>query len=247
MKTASHSGDIGDIIYALPVMRELGPVKLYITNRSNTRQNLLHDDKWSVLQKLLEAQSYIDEVIQDNSVKADYDFDKFRPLFFTAMKRDYVRAKFVNLTSWQCIPFAVNPSCQEKAWIEVEPNPVSKYVFNRSPRYHNPDFPWQLVYDAFAKDAVFLGLPEEYTDFVNNFGPLPFLETPDLFDAARIIKGSEWFFGNQSCLNAIAEAMKHNSVQEVWMRNPNCLFGRPNVRHGVNFETTKKAIEEIKQ
>lgn len=251
-KVFSHSGDLGDIIYFLPVMRELGGGELMITKLRQmpirTRQNLLEDGKWGVLKRLLESQDYVSKVYPVDSAKrkADYNADLFRPLFLRAMQERYQESRGVNLVTWQCIPHKIDPVCQEKQWLQVEPNNVAKYVFNRTNRYINPSFPWKEVYEELGKDAVFLGTEEEYTEFTRAIGPLPFMETVDLIEAAQIIRGSECFIGNQSCLYAIAEGMKHDALLEVWLTNPNCLFKRDNVAHGSNYQTTMAAVERIK-
>ena len=63
LKSFSHSGDLGDIVYFLPVMRAMGG-KLKITRADPagppTRQNLLENRAWKTLQELLEYQEYVE-------------------------------------------------------------------------------------------------------------------------------------------------------------------------------------------
>lgn len=248
-RSFSHSGDLGDIIYFLPVMRALGGGQLRITRVQTgaipTRCNLLADDRWRTLVALLESQDYIDSVTPADTHDADVDGDAFREPFHTALRERHDGARDVNLVTWQAWAHQVEPSCQNTPWLTVTPNPVARYVFNRTARYTNPDFPWPAVHESLGAEAVFLGSREEHQQFVSSVGDVRYVETGNLLQAAEIIRGSEWFVGNQSCLYAVAEGMKHNALLEVWEGNPNCLFERDNVFHGWDRETTLAALAAI--
>jgi hypothetical protein len=58
-----------------------------------------------------------------------------------------------------------------------------------------------------------------------------FAATKNLLDVARLIAGSELFIGNQSSAGAVAEGLKHRSIQEVSLAIPDCIFKRPSVQH----------------
>lgn len=245
----SHSGDLGDIIYFLPVMRALGGGQLRITRTQAgaipTRCDLLADGRWRLLKELLEYQDYVDSVEPSDTHDADIDGDAFREPFHTALRERYDEARDVNLVTWQAWAHQVDPSCEKTPWLAVTPNPVSRYVFNRTTRYTNPDFPWHAVHASLGAEAVFLGSREEHELFVASVGDVRYVATDTLLQAAEIIRGSEWFVGNQSCLYALAEGMKHNAVLEVWEGNPNCLFERDNVFHGRDRQTTLEALASI--
>jgi hypothetical protein len=250
-KVFSHSGDLGDIIYFLPVMRAMGGGTLKITAVKPasvpTRQNLLENDAWQALRELLESQGYVDAVEPSSIHDADVDGDAYREPFHTALRENYEEAKEVSLVTWQAWAHGVDPACQNKCWLAIEPNRIARYVFNRTSRYTNPDFAWAAVYDALGKEAVFLGTSDEHQEFVRAVGYVLHVETANLMQAARIIRGSEYFVGNQSCLYAIAEGMKHNALLEVWLDNPNCLFQRENVFHGYDHQTTLYAIRMMEE
>ena len=245
----SHSGDLGDIIYFLPVMRALGGGHLGITRVRTgavpTRRDLLENDLWRMLKTLLESQDYIDSVEPLDTRGTEVDGDAFREPFHTALRERFDEARDVNLVTWQAWAHDVDPSCQKTPWLTVAPNPVSRYVFNRTDRYTNPDFAWDAVYESMSAETVFLGSKEEYELFVSAVGDVPYVETGTLLQAAEIIRGSECFVGNQSCLYAIAEGMKHRALLEVWPGNPNCLFERDNVFHGWDRQTTLEALSTI--
>jgi hypothetical protein len=106
-------------------------------------------------------------------------------------------------------------------------------VIHRSPRYHNPLFPWKEVLEKYAGSVLMIGTHEEHEDLVSETGRKDVLhyETIDLLHAAAVIAGSSLFIGNQSCCFAIAEGLKHNAIQETWVEGPDCIFRRQNVRH----------------
>ena len=83
--------------------------------------------------------------------------------------------------------------------------------------------PW----DKYARDAVFVGLPDEHAAFCREVGPVTQYPTDDLLQVARVIAGAKLFVGNQSSPRAIAEGLKKPVVQEIFMHDPNCCFNRP--------------------
>jgi hypothetical protein len=97
--------------------------------------------------------------------------------------------------------------------------------------------------EAHRHESCFIGLQEEHLAFVEAFGEVPYLPTADLLEAARVIRGSRLFIGNQSCCFAICEGMKHPAVLEVWRSYPNCCIERDNVVHGVGAHAFEDSQE----
>src|SRR5262249_29705567 len=155
------------------------------------------------LKALLEDQDYVDSVGPSDTHDAEVDGDAFREPFHTALRERYDEARAVNLVTWQAWAHGVDPSCQKTPWLAVAPNPVARYVFNRTARYTNPEFAWDAVYESLGPDAVFLGSRDEHQQFVSSVGDVRHVETDTLLQAAEIIRGSECFVGNQSCLYAL--------------------------------------------
>jgi len=110
-------------------------------------------------------------------------------------------------------------------WIKVEADPLTKgrVIFNRSPRYRNKRFPWQLIVDKYKGDALFVGTNEEYEDFVYCFGKVERYYTKNCHDVARAISGSRLFVGNQSSAFWIAAALMKPLIQEVFPPAPNSI------------------------
>lgn len=229
--TFIHSGDAGDTIYALPVIKWLAPAgaNLILGNKQKVRCN--YSQKWADnIMPLLRLQSYIRDVwLQRPDDEWTHDMDPFRALVFNKHRRGK------NLTSYVCDVFGVPYQCAAAAWLKVD-YPVHvegcPVVVNKTPRYANPNFPWKRVYDTYRGRMVFVGMEDEWRSFCSALGPLPYCPTETTLDLARMIAGCRLFIGNQSLAYAIAEGLKQNTVQETYPRIPDCMFGRHNAIMG---------------
>lgn len=240
--TFRHAGDLGDIIYSLPVLRSLcngQPSVLLIEAAPYTRVRLT-PDKWCGIDHLIRAQPYIADVRAHNGEAPTFNLNDFRQRMFTLLKMHGVH-KEKHLTHWMCEVHGVDPNVLLTQWLEVEPIKVARVVFARSgagrdPRYvyQNPAFPWHRVWAKYGKEAVFVGTAHEHELFCATCGDVPRVETETLLEAAQVIAGCELFVGNQTCTHAIAEGLKKRIILEVWPGGPNCLVYRPGVTHGLD-------------
>jgi len=230
-----HSGDIGDLIYALPAMRAkaTGQVGIILARRSKVRHPW--DEPWvENARPLLEAQPYISHVwfndTDDQRTKIwDHDVDPFRPYLI----RNYHWGS--TIADYVAIILGVDKQCSREPWIEVDhPTYVDgrPVVISRSLRYRNKNFPWKRVYEAYKKAAVFVGTEQEHAAFTGLYGKIPMAVTPTLMDLARLISGCRLFIGNQSLPYAIAEGLKHTTIQEPSPKIPDCMWLRPNASFG---------------
>ena len=119
-------------------------------------------------------------------------------------------------------------------WLfNVDPSPRSKgrVVINRTGRYRNPVFPWTEIVAHYRNKLLFVGLKHEWREFIGHHGYVEFVPTDNMLEVAQLIQGSDLFIGNQSCANAICEGLKHDSIQEVCLEFPDCVYVRPNARY----------------
>lgn len=237
-KVFFHSGDFGDIIYALPTIRALGGGKLIIgpSTRWKTRLKMTQEHV-EMLQPLLRLQPYIHgvEFWIDPPSDIDIDLNQFRE--YLMVEADNIRkgAQRMNLAEIQLYTFKLPLKESEQAWLMVDKSetiPDRPVLIHRSPRWRNFDFPWPKVMKRHAHHACFVGLESEYSAFVNDYGFLPYRATSHLLELARLISGCRLYIGNQSLPYAICEGLKKNSLLEVWPEGPNCIFKRKNVIHG---------------
>lgn len=236
MLTFRHFGDLGDIIYALPVIKAMKGGVLMIEASTMARQYLTRD-KWCGIDILLKAQPYIQDVIEWDGRRPNVNLNDFRARLFPSVSRGMDIDKA--LVDWILDTHQVPRSAKDEAWLNVEPLPLRRVIFNRTGPgrapmyvYQNPEFPWHYVWEKYHKDAAFIGSPLEYEVFCAVCGEVPYIETANLYEAARVIAGADLFVGNQSVCHAIAEGLKKRIVLEVWKQGPNCLHFREGVIHG---------------
>lgn len=240
MITVRHAGDLGDILYSLPVARTLAtgrPIAFLIEAASYTRQQLIPPN-WCGIDELLMRQPYICAVRpwhQGESV--NYNLNDFRARLFQSLKHGIGKDK--HLIHWMCEAHGVPHSCADAPWLEAEPDPVARVVFSRAGAgrpahqvYQNPAFPWHFVWEKYHKDAIFIGTEHEHELFSCTCGRVAHYKTKGLYEAARVIAGCDLFVGNQTATHAIAEGMKKRILLEVWPEGANCLVHRPGVTHG---------------
>lgn len=220
---------MGDILYLCPSMKlvaeETGsPVVLYCRNGLRPHDPIT--ERLVLIRRLLQSQDYIEAVRAWDGEEVDYDACFFRddglPFGETLARR-------------QALWLKLSPDFTQP-WLKVTPDPWSPIVINRTARYNNSFFPWRELVEAFRHEMLFLGHPQEYQSFCDLYGTIGYLPTTDLFEAAKVIAGSELFIGNQSSCNAIAEGLKHRLIQETDLSSPDCIYPRENAIHCHNGE-----------
>lgn len=214
MKTFGVTGDLGDVIFCLPAIRELGGGEVYFYNHKGTREPMTAK-RTALVKKLLEYQSYIDKAeFVETDPTCDYDFADFRESYKLGKSLAEMQADWVG----------VKPDFS-KPWLKVpKQKPQDIVVINRSVRYRNGRWHWSEIMNKVGKKCVFVGLPSEHQDFEQHFGPVTYQPTKDFYEVAKLISSAKGFIGNQSCCNAIAEGLK---VYKYLERNPgncDCLF-----------------------
>ena len=221
-----HSGDLGDIVYALPSMRTLcerdgSKAFLYLGDRDWTRS------RWSpsllsVIEPFLISQDFIEEVIllPRNEIPAIpfTDFSCFRNGGYLLGDSIYERQR-----RWVQADADISGP-----WLQSDRLISRKILINRTSRWHGIGFPWKELLARFPTQAVFIGLGQEHEAFVQEFGEIPFVPTKNLLEAARLISGCSFFIGNQSVLGAIANGFFTPQLTEVCLYAPDCFLPREN-------------------
>lgn len=221
-----HSGDAGDLIYSLPAIKALKGADVLYLNIDNPNRCTLQDgsvtlftkEKIKTLVPLLEVINYIKEIkIYTNEV-INYNLDIFRTFVLerTNICRAYLKA--LNL----------DENLRNETWLKINSKPSEEVVISRSLRYRNPRVDWDKIYRFVVNRCAFVGTKEEHKDFEEKIGKIKFLKANNLLQVAEYIAGCNIFIGNQSAPYAIAEGLKKNSIQEVCLFCPNCIFDRPN-------------------
>lgn len=235
-----HSGDAGDVIYGLAVMKAMGGGVLFLSPDNhypyprNTRwiQSGGRFDWVANLAPLLESQDYVWSVKYTHKLpfSCSVDMNRFREFY-----------RGTNPYNWRSLfdlhQLACGTSWSEKRpWIRIEEPitiPDRPIVVNRTARYHNDRFPWAQFTREHGGKMVFVGTEEEYKQFWWEYKCPQVIHRPtgNMLDVARIVAGGKMFMGNQSSPLAIALAVGQNVMVETWAGNANCMLKRDNAIH----------------
>jgi hypothetical protein len=217
----SHSGNAGDVIYALPTieaMRKMtnARIELYLRlgqplvlsgyNTHPLGNVMLNERMAEMLIKLLEPQPYIDFIGIHTDQLIDIDLDYFRAGGIPLDKG--------NIARWCSYLTGVNPILY-KSWLTVEPDPAyaDTIVMARSERYRNYTINYKFM-NKYA-NIVFIGVESEYNDIKKTLPGIKWVQVDDFMQMARIIKGAKFFIGNQSFPFSIAEGLKVPRILET--------------------------------
>lgn len=228
--TFVHGGDIGDLVYALPTVRELGGGTL-IMSPCKTREPMT-EGKAAKIAPLLELQPYIKCTgFEANPPPSAYNFNTFR---------DFMK-KGKSLALVQSELFGKNGHTTKEAWLRVDhPVRVADYdvIIHRSTRYQNPAFNWKAVVKKYGKRALMVGLEQEHSIFTKAFGKVEYHRTGDFLELARVIAGAKLFIGNQSAPYSIAEGLKVPAILESCPTALDCQFERPDLQNDPSGKVT---------
>lgn len=226
-RTFYHSGDIGDVIYALPTIRALGGGILYLGPVVNQPHGVhprigITAEICKNLRGLLEAQSYIHQVVfAPSPPTVDHDLNKFR-LYWKGFFKSDLEALWARKRWFKTYPLAwIHAAAfgvdfdESQPWLSVQKNGCHKtIIIARSERARGKAFPWRAIVKRIGPDSAFVGTPKEHRDFCNRFGRVEFLPTPTLLDLAVVLAGAELFIGNTSAPLAMAQGMGKQRIVE---------------------------------
>jgi len=234
--TFYHSGDFGDVIYALPTIRALGGGHLFIgpNTRYATRLKMT-PEVVEIIAPILRLQPYVYSVQFSPQIKTTYDLNRFRDYLMlepTLLSRGEKR---LNLAEAHLLTFRLPLDECYRPWLvtdKPEIIPDRPVLMHRSARWRSTTFPWAAVMKEHGEHAAFVGLEQEYLDFVKDWGFIPYAKTNNFLELARLIAGCRLYIGNQSLPYALCAGMHKDSLLEVWPEGPNCFFPRKNAFYG---------------
>jgi len=233
--TISSTGDLGDCVYLLNIIRQIpgGPHTLCLRSSLWTKAKTEEGAQrlFNLLAPLVELQHYVKDfkVIQPDDV-GDWASEGFRERAFSNGET-LMQAHLNHLIRVRGDGQGI--TCKHQWLFGVIPAKVSlgRVVINRTPRYRNDKFPWGEIVKHYGEKLLFVGLPHEHEEFSNSYGSVEYHPTTNMLEVAQVILGSDLFIGNQSSAYALAEGMKHNTIQEVCLHMPDCVYVRPNAAY----------------
>ena len=212
-----HSGHLGDLIYALPVIKELAKdhvCHFYIQANKNMpveyhkhpAGNVYIDDRMlNLFLPLMKEQKFIHKVEKYNNQEIDINFDIFREIFPNI---------HFNSPRWYFHITGVQVDLADP-YLDVKPHEKikNKIVIHRTFRHRNQFINYKFLEKY--KNLIFIGLKDEYEDLKQDIKNLEFYDCKDYLEMAQIIKACKFFIGNQSIAYPIAEALKVPRILEA--------------------------------
>jgi len=219
MNIFSHSGDIGDIIYALPTIKAKGGGELILFNSPGKTSHGMTEEKVNRIRPLLELQPYIRSV-KWSSNPIESSLNGFR---------DHTR-RHGSLCDAHLATQGLGWEHRAEPWLVVDKKVHAfDVIIQRSPRYNNNNFPWKRIVETYSGNNIgFIGFEDEYVRFCSSFGDVNLVEANNLLEVTQIIAGSKLYIGNQSSPLAIAHGLFHNVIMEVATdhNSHHCIFQR---------------------
>lgn len=250
--TFKHSGNAGDLVYAMPAMKALSggrraklylkldaPINGWSAKEHPLGRSGLTAEMANYLMPLLEQQTWLSAVQIHQDEPVDYDLDIFR-------KVPNIRGERGSIPHWYFWLFGVSSDLSQP-WLEIRSPSVSsnRIVLARSSRYRNPSIDHSFL--RAMGDIDFVGTQSEFEEMRRTLPQLRHVECEDFLQLARVIKAARFFIGNQSLPYALAEAMKGPRILEIYPPIPNVIPTGGQAGEAffqANFETLVKQFWE---
>lgn len=217
-RAARHSGKIGDLLYSLPVVRQLGVRTFYVKPDAPT--DPLGVPLAEEICELLRMQPYIDTAEVWTDQYYDLDLDRFRDVAYAFHRCHLTECHWQGIGRYD--PLDRSP------WltVPVEPTTAVPVVINRTLRNSGQRFPWRWITDKVKERLqpqrpIFVGTLDEYSVFHHLCDGRMFLYLPPTFmDFVRMVASCKYFIGNQSAGWVIAEGLDKRRLLESNPRHP---------------------------
>jgi hypothetical protein len=224
-----HSGNAGDVIYALPTAKEIHaltgvpvhfllslnkPLDILPHYRHPLGNVMLNQKMADMLIPLLSAQPYIASCTVYSGEEIDLDLDDVK---LTGLSFDRG-----NIAAWYNFITGLHPNLAQ-AWLSASADTDlnETLLIARSSRYTNPNIDYTFLNET--EKLAFAGVPAEYEAFRKIVPHTRYIEVKDFLQLASIIAGCRLFIGNQSFPYSISEGLKVRRLLETAIDAPNVL------------------------
>lgn len=219
MKTFKHSGDLGDIIYSLALIKRIGGGTLLLDttggvsdfncNTPTKESTKFTKQGYEFIKPLIEAQSYINECREwQESDSVDINLNEFRQTFTYYAQRGMVNR--LNLLNLYFDQFGYALPDPNEPWLFVDNKKLyedgARFVaLSRTPRCQSAHIWFETHCKRLEKEAFFVGLDKEHEYFEWTFGvKLPHQKVDNALTLAEYVNGSKLTVANSSLCLAIA-------------------------------------------
>lgn len=218
MKVAATSGGLGDIVYSVPIMRELQISTVYVKedyyfppygSLYTAIKSFLQHEGFNVLPTKggLPAMTY------EDGLKFDYDMDSFR--LMPMRGRVYIPT---NMRRYFKLP-----EQQYKPWLNFDTSEGDYNVILVTDRWNGSKINWKKILNEVEGKKLFVGFQHEWLNFCVKHCDVTWHPVDDILDMAKVAAGAKAVYCNQGVLLTLAQGMGKKYFLE---RNPgktNCL------------------------
>lgn len=221
--TFLHTGDYGDIIASLAVVRAMGGGTFVLsphTRRDCRPRQQLTDERARFLQPLIQRQPYIEECrwCPNGFLDADFDFSTVR---------HHPKPRDESLVDWHGRVCGID-NVDVSPWLTAPRHENSQIIVNRTNRYRNAMFPWAWIFKRMAARIVFVGTTDEYQQVRRQYrSDIQRFMPRDALELASRLAGAPRFIGNQSFCCWVAMAVGTPVYQETFRPIPDSRIERP--------------------
>lgn len=233
-----HSANAGDLIYSLVAIRQAArmegkraviyqllnePCK-YWGAEHPIGDVMFNEYMLRICKPLVEAQDYVESLVEWDCHQVQFNIDLLREVDTSKA----LGLPYGDIRQWVMMLYPELQSCIGEPWITIPQVPQTDIILvNRTARYRNKSIRYEFLQD-YDMPIGFIGVKQEYKEFQKEVPRAEYIRTNDLLQAAKVIKGSKIFIGNQSVCFAIAEGMGAPRILEVCPEAPNVIPSTPN-------------------
>lgn len=251
-----HSGDLGDIISSLAVVKEIcerkkdkallyldisggmkynpSDISKIINNQTSGRGMKFDENGYNFIRPVLIYQSYIDDVQIWKGEEVDYNLNKFRLHF---IKQESCKKTQGNLMKLHQIAFDLSLGIPKEPLITPS-NPITidnkTIVIGRSLRYQSAHIFILMRREFIQNQGLFIGTDLEYEAFQNSFNIKPDrYPVNNVMDIVNIMSGTKQIICNDTLFFWIAISIKHPFIiDELCLDLYSCFFpNEPNIHY----------------
>lgn len=215
--TFKHSGHLGDLFYALPLIKELSKThQCTLLIDSEVKYNgyyhkhpagdlMISNRLYEMAYPLLSSQNYLTRIDKFKGEDVDVDLDLFRRL---------PGSNHFHSSRWYFHLAGVQADLNTP-YFDVQPHSEikNKIVVVKTERAGNQFINYNFL--NIYSDILFLGTRNEYDLFLKQVPNAEFYNTKDFLELAEIIKASRFYISNQTMAYAIAEGLKVPRILEA--------------------------------
>ena len=216
--TFYHSGEIGDIIYALKALSRKPRANLYLNVDLRLQwpgllvanpNKKLNKREYLFIRNLLERQPYINDIVFGTPTHIDHNLNFFRHTIFNKTELNFGDL-FLDVCG-----YTTNKEDAYTPWVFCDIKREYPITVIRVPRRTNKNFPWRKITEKYKNDMIFLGTKAEYLEFVEVSGKaIAWKDYTNMLSICEVMNGAKLHIGNCTSITVCAEALKKPMIFE---------------------------------